>query len=400
MDPGAVLAMGVNSPTSNDSYVVNGGLLNETAASDPYNTSYFVSITMTGGTIGGGWLLASGGSNSTVSAVATPGGSLISSNLSLVGVGNTLTFTVAHNASAAYDLLVSGALIDLPGFAGLPVIKGGAGLMAMSGANAYAGPTTVSGGTLQIGNGGSGETLSSGSISVNSGAVLAFNQTDTLAISSSVVSGGGALVKFGSGTVELGGTNTYTGGTTINAGVLSAASTGSIPGFGNPSPGGVTLAAGAGVAVQLNGSGWTQAAIDSARTASAFPAGTYFGLDTTNGNFTYSNLIGSIWLGGGGGLAKSGPNTLYLTSTGNSYTGGTLLAGGTLDFTSGALPVGGIAFAGGTLQWQTSNTEDVSAGLAAIPSGQTANLDTNGNNVAFAAGVTGSGGLSKLGAAR
>ena len=44
------------------------------------------------------------------------------------------------------------------------------------------------------------------------------------------------------------------------------------------------------------------------------------------------------------------------------------------------------------------NTQDISAGLAAIPSGQTANFDTNGNNVTFAAGVSGSGGLNKLGA--
>ena len=52
----------------------------------------------------------------------------------------------------------------------------------------------------------------------------------------------------------------------------------------------------------------------------------------------------------------------------------------------------GITFAGGTLQWATGNTQDVSSGLAAIPAGQTVTLDTNGNNVAFATAVGGSGG--------
>ena len=50
------------------------------------------------------------------------------------------------------------------------------------------------------------------------------------------------------------------------------------------------------------------------------------------------------------------------------------------------------------MQWAASNTQDISSGLAAILSGQMANLNTNGNNVAFATAVSGSGGLSKLGA--
>ena len=56
-----------------------------------------------------------------------------------------------------------------------------------------------------------------------------------------------------------------------------------------------------------------------------------------------------------------------------------------------------ITFNGGTLQWASGNTQDISAGLAAIPAGQTANFDTNGNNVTFNTGVAGSGGLNKLG---
>ena len=391
------------STTNNDNYIINGGML--VGYNEDLNVNYFASVAMTGGTISGWMRTSSGG----VTVNATAAGSLISANLCLVNVGSSVvTFNVGHNASAPYDLALSGSIIDFPGgsnYAGTTLNKTGPGLMVMSGSNTYVGPTIVGAGTLQIGNGTSGEALASGSISVSGGAVLAFNQADTVTISPSAgISGGGALVKFGPGTVELGSTsNTYSGGTTINGGVRSAAGTGSLPGFGNASPGGITLAAGAGVAVQVNNSSWTQANIDSVRTTSNFPAGSYFGLDTTGGNFTYSNSVGGIWSGGGGGLAKSGPGTLYLSNTGNAYTGGTLLAGGTLDFTSGALPLlspNSVTFSGGALQWQSGTTDDISSYMAAIPAGITAGLDTNGNNVAFASGVTGGGGLSKLGAAR
>ena len=171
------------------------------------------------------------------------------------------------------------------------LIKTGSGALILSGQNAIDGPVAVNAGTLQIGNGGTGEALASQSISVSSGAVLAFNQSDTVTVSPTAgISGRGALVKFNSGTLVLGSTN-------------------------------------------------------------------------------------------------------------NTYTGGTTLSAGVLNFIAGALPFASnsIAFNGGALQWATGNTQDVSAGFAPIASGQTAYLDTNGNNVTFAAGLSGNGGLTKLG---
>ena len=63
---------------------------------------------------------------------------------------NTLTFTVAHNGSAPYDLLLNGALQDYPGFCRHGGGKAGPGLMVMSGTNTYIGPTTVTAGTLAV----------------------------------------------------------------------------------------------------------------------------------------------------------------------------------------------------------------------------------------------------------
>ena len=51
----------------------------------------------------------------------------------------------------------------------------------------------------------------------------------TLAINGTVSSGAGSLTKDGSGTVILGGSNNYTGGTVISAGIVQA-------GAGNSNP--------------------------------------------------------------------------------------------------------------------------------------------------------------------
>ena len=53
--------------------------------------------------------------------------------------------------------------------------------------------------------------------------------------------------------------------------------------------------------------------------------------------------------------------------------------------------------AGGTLQWASGNTQDVSSQFIALASGQTAILDTNGNDVTLASAISGDGSLTKAG---
>ncbi|NBS07556.1 MAG: hypothetical protein EBS69_09295, partial [Verrucomicrobia bacterium] len=92
--------------------------------------------------------------------------------------------------------------------------KSGNGKMVLSAANAYTGPTAVTGGTLQIGNGGTmGSILVNSALSVSNGATLAFNRTDNY---------GGALnhTISGAGTVAING-----GNLTLNAGGSSGYST-------------------------------------------------------------------------------------------------------------------------------------------------------------------------------
>ena len=106
--------------------------------------------------------------------------------------------------------------------------KIGSGTLTLTGANTYTGGTTISAGTLQLGNGGT-----TGSIvgNVTDNGALVFNRSD--ARLRGVISGTGAVTKIGTGTTVLTGDNTYTGGTTITAGTLqlgNGGTTGSIVG--------------------------------------------------------------------------------------------------------------------------------------------------------------------------
>ena len=78
------------------------------------------------------------------------------------------------------------------------------------------GGTTISAGTLQIGN-----RAASGSVvgNVTNNGTLAFNRSDNVSFTG-VVSGGGALVKLAGNTLTLTANDTYTGGTTVSAATL------------------------------------------------------------------------------------------------------------------------------------------------------------------------------------
>ncbi|TCR68219.1 autotransporter-associated beta strand repeat-containing protein [Bosea sp. BK604] len=173
--------------------------------------------------------------------------------------------------------------------AGIGLTKQGAGTLILTGTNTFDGGMTINAGTLQLGNGGTTGWIVG---DVTSNGVLAINRSDTV-IFGNVVSGAGALHQTGIGTLVLTGTNTYTGGTTINAGVL-----------------------------QIGNGGTTGSIVG----------------DVANNGVLAINRSGALTLpgdiSGTGTLHQNGTGTLALTGT-NTYTGGTTINAGTLQIGNG-----------------------------------------------------------------
>lgn len=137
--------------------------------------------------------------------------SVIGTDVIVRKVNKDLLFTVDEGA-AAQDLIFNGSF----GTTSTLMTKAGAGTMVIGSAVTYTN-TVVSGGTLQIGAGGTTGNLGSGTVTTN--ASLAFNRSDTYTVSAAI-GGTGSVVQNGSGTLVLAGTNTYLGDTIVNSGIL------------------------------------------------------------------------------------------------------------------------------------------------------------------------------------
>ncbi len=247
-----------------------------------------------------------------------------------------------------------------------------------------------------------------------------------------------ALVKNGAGVMRLAGTENDDFSVTLNAGTLALASDAALgtavdANFNPTGPSTFTLAGGTVTAdggdrtianpVALTGSATIGDSLDGTPRAISFTGTTTLtGSQTLTVNNTAATTFAAVDLNGantltmagtgntlisgaitdesmGGSLMMSGTGTLTLTGT-NTYTGGTTFAAGVLNAGSaGALgSTGALGFTGGTLQYSAANQTDYSPRFSAAAS-QAYSVDTNGQNVTFATGLTSSGGgLTKLGA--
>ena len=133
----------------------------------------------------------------------------------LSGTGTVATFT--NNGGLATQQLTVGGLNLTTTFSGqlaanigttINLVKVGTGTLTLAGANTYVGTTTISAGTLQIGNGGTSGTLGNGDVVNN--ATLAFDRTGTLTVNGAI-SGTGNVIQAGPGATILSGANSYAG---------------------------------------------------------------------------------------------------------------------------------------------------------------------------------------------
>ena len=206
--------------------------------------------------------------------LGTTDGETIVGNGAELRIGSYLSIAenITNNGSVSFDLGTYSGSMSGSGY----LEKSETGTLTLSGTNTYSGGTTVNAGTLV----GTTDSLQ-GNIS-NDGTVRFDQSTD--GTYSSVMSGSGSLEKAGSGTLTLGGMNTYSGGTTVIAGTL------------------------AGTTDNL------QMAI------------------TNNGNVRFDQSTYGIYSGamsGSGSLEKAGTGTVELTYA-LDYSGSTTVNGGTL----------------------------------------------------------------------
>ena len=173
-------------------------------------------------------------------------------------------------------------------------------------------------------------------------------------------SGSGGLTKNGTGTWTLSGTNTYSGGTAVNAGTLRFVKTYSLPASGK-----VTVN-GASVAACMGGTGeWSAGTIGGFINALTCSGTSKLLFDTANAASTQT-CAGNITNAGSSlAITKLGAGTLILSGT-NTYGGGTTISGGALQFaTTNAMPAAGTTTVssgglgvnvGGPDEWNTGTS--------------------------------------------
>ncbi|WP_408604009.1 fibronectin-binding autotransporter adhesin ShdA [Salmonella enterica] len=144
------------------------------------------------------------GDNSYSGTTTITGGTLTADHADSPGTGTIANNGVLQVGEGELENTLSGSG---------SLVKTGTGELTLSGDNTYSGGTTITGGTLTADH---ADSLGSGDIDNNG--VLQVGEGEL----KNTLSGTGSLVKIGTGELTLSGDNTYSGGTTIDDGVLIA----------------------------------------------------------------------------------------------------------------------------------------------------------------------------------
>jgi autotransporter-associated beta strand protein len=292
-----------------------------------------------------------------------------------------VTLTLANNYTTTFSGVISGS-------GGIE--KGANSTMTLTGANTYTGATVIdTGATIQLGNGGTTGSLSPFT-TVSGGGTLSFSLASTTPLQETLSGSLNVVLQAGSGTVQLAGPNSYSGTTTVNAGILQA---GSSTAFGNgfsavsiPGSGALDLNGWDNAIGTLNLSATGSVTLDAGTLTIDSPGGTSF----INGVISGSN-----------GRVTTNSYQVIVTSE-NTYTGQTTIGGGTFEADN---PSGGYANGQGSAQVLITPT-----GILQIGSGNAngfinpaSPIIDNGtvtfvraDDITFSNNISGSGGLVKI----
>jgi fibronectin-binding autotransporter adhesin len=326
----AALELGFSSTTGSlIGNVVDNGLF-ATSRSDNYTFAGNISGTGQFATLGAGMTTLTGTntySGGTTILVGTLAGSATSFGSGAIDDHTALIIDQATNGTMANDISNAGS-----------VEKRGVGTVAYTGNGTWTGGTTVSAGTLQVGNGGTTGSITGG---VVDNGTLAFNRSDAVTFAG-VISGTGGLSQLGTGKTTLTSAETYTGATVISAGTLALSGNGRINGSS-----GIALSTGATFDISAANGGVSDGTLSGGGNV-ALGANS---LTLTNASGSFGGVIS-----GTGGLVKQGTGTFVLTGA-NTYTGGTTIAAGTLQIGSGGTTgsIAGNVTDNGTLAFNRSD---------------------------------------------
>ena len=207
------------------------------------------------------------------------------------------------------------------------------------------------------------------------------NVSGTLIDRNATLGGAGGLIKTGAGAMTLSSTNTYTGGTTLTAGILK---------LNAPETAGVSGPLGKLGTNTFNGGTLQYSALNQFDYSGRFSAAANqaVSIDTAGQNVIFASSLAS----GGGTLTKLGAGTLALTGT-NTYSGGTSVGNGALavnNLNGSGTGSGNVTVqSGGTLTGvgQIGGAVTVIAGGRLMPGDPLGTL-TVSNNLSLASGST------------